>query len=190
MVRAIFFDFYSVWAPDRLESYLEIARQQDPTVAAELQAVVDRYYFGELDIDYVADTIKFKLNRLDIGPDEFRLKETDISPRVIDFMRGLHAHFVKLGVLANLGKQEYELLNNFNNHNQLFEVVTGPIALQSPLLSQETFAKALQAIGEPPKSTLLVTGHEAYRQFAGRLGIATLQFKSFPELQRELDPLL
>src|SRR5690606_18850604 len=100
----------------------------------------------------------------DISAQQFTLQESDISPEVAAFMRELHGHFVKLGVLANLGAQEYKLLTDFNTHNQVFEVIASPLAfgLKLPLLSKEVFAKALQAIGEPPRSCLVVTGNQDY----------------------------
>ena len=81
---------------------------------------------------------------------------------------------------------------DFNARNQLFEVITGPYAMQSasPLMSQEVIAKALQAIGEPPSSTLIVSGNLQYLQFAQSLGIATLQFSGLPNLEITLNQAL
>jgi len=192
MIRAIFFDFYSVWVPDIFSDYLAQARQQGPAVADELQAVVDQYFHGEITADSVADSFRFKLSRPDIDAAQFKLSEADISPGVTNFMRNLRGHSVKLGVLANLGVQEYEILTSFNNHNQLFEVIVGPLPLQlrAPLFSQEVFAGALQAIGEPPSSCLIVSGNAAYLQFAQSLGIQALPFAGLASLQQTLDQLL
>lgn len=190
MIRAIFFDFYSVWTPDQFLAYLAEARQQAPDAALALEVALQRYYFGEVDVEYLADTIRYKLNRPEVDASQLILREADILPPVIDFMRGLHAHFVKLGVFGNIGKQEYDLLTSFNNHNQLFEVITGPIKSQLALLSQPAFAEALQAIGEPPRSTLIVTGHEDYQRFTESLGIAAIKFESFPKLRQILDQIL
>ena len=83
-------------------------------------------------------------------------------------------------------------MNSFNQHNQLFEVITGPmpLGLKGPLLSQEVFGAALQAIGEPPKSCLVITGSESYQGFAKSLGIATLPFEGLPKLRQTLNELL
>ena len=192
MIRAIFFDFYSVWVPDIFSEYLNEAQQFGPAVQGELLSIVEKYFQGEVTPSYVAESFRFKMSRPDIDSNQFILKETDISPAVTNFMRNLHSHFVKLGVLANLGVQEYEVLTSFNNHNQLFEVITGPLVmhLKVPLLSQEVFANALQAIGEPPQSCLIVTGNSSYQQFAESLGIQTLQFAGLPNLQQILEQLL
>ena len=192
MIRAIFFDFYSVWVPDRFSEYLGRAQQQRPDTVAELESVVSRYFQGEVSPADVAASFRFKLSRPDIDSSQFILEESDISPVVTDFMRELHGHFLKLGVLGNLGAQEYRLLTKFNEHNQLFEVITGPLplGLQAPLLSQEVFAQALQAIGEPPHSCLIVSGNEAYRQFAESLGIASLEFEGLPKLRQTLEQIV
>src|ERR1700677_4419405 len=139
MIRAIFFDFYSVWVPDIFSEYLAQAEQHGPVITGELQAVVNQYFQGQVTPEFVADSFRFKLSRPDIDAGQFILKETDISPAVTNFMRNLHGHFVKLGVLAYLGPQEFGILTSFNAHNQLFEVITGPLPLgmKSPLLSQE-----------------------------------------------------
>ncbi len=192
MIRAIFFDFYSVWTPDKFSFYLAAAEQNGPEVYKELYDLVEQYYHGEVAIDYVTESFRVKLGHPDIGINQFKLQESDISPQIIDFMRNLHGHFVKLGVLANMGLQEYELLSNFNVHNQVFEVITGPLPLKlkAPLLSKEVFAQALQAIGEPPKSCLIISGNVPYLEFATSLGIGVLQFGGLPALQQTLDQML
>ena len=189
MIRAIFFDFYSVWLPNPFTEYLELARQRDPTVASELESLVGRYFQGEVEPEAIAQYLRVKFNRPDITDDQFLLRESDIAPAVTEFMRNLHGHFVKLGILANLGAQEYKLLTDFNTHNQLFEVVAGPLALgmKTPLLTQELFAKAVQLIGEPPRSCVIVTGDLTYQRFAESLGIATLAFEGLPKLQQTLE---
>lgn len=192
MIRAVFFDFYSVWTPDVFSEYLALAQNYGPKVAGEIEEIIVKYFQGEVTPEYVADTFRYKLSRPDIDTSQFTLAEADISPEIVTFMRGLHGHFVKLGVLANLGPQEYALLTSFNNHNQLFEVITGPLYVQSPvpLLSQEMFEQALQAIGEPTRSCLVVSGNTPYLSFAESLGIATLPFEGFPKLKVSLDQLL
>lgn len=192
MIRAIFFDFYSVWVPDVFSDYLYQAQLRSPEVATELQAVVGRYFYGQATPTEVADQFRFKLARPDIDTNQFTLSEASISPNVTNLMRNLHGHFVKLGILANLGPQEYAILSDYNKRNELFEVIAGPLQLQmnAPLLSQEVFAKALQAIGEPPRSTLVVSGNTAYQQFAQSLGIQVIPFAGMPNLQQTLDQLL
>ncbi|HVA11334.1 MAG TPA: hypothetical protein VNG32_04185 [Candidatus Dormibacteraeota bacterium] len=192
MIRAIFFDFYSVWVPDVFSDYLAIAQQGGPAVAGELQSVVDKYFQGQITPDKVADSFRYKLSRPDIDSGIFTLRPDSISPAVTNFMRNLHGHFVKLGVLANLGPQEYKILSEYNKQNQLFEVITGPLPLnlKAPLLSQDVFAQALQAIGEPPRSTLVVSGNAAYLQFAQSLGISALPFAGLPNLQQTLEQIL
>lgn len=192
VIRAIFFDFYSVWTPDVFSEHLEEARRLGPAYSDDLEGIVAQYFNGKVSAPDVAEAFRVKLNRPDIDTNEFIIKESDISPAVGDFMRGLHGHFLKLGILANLGPQEYELLTSFNNHNQLFEVIASPLqmGLSVPLLTQEVFAKALQVIGEPPRSCLVVSGHPEYLSFAESLGIAALPFEGLPKLQQTLDQIL
>jgi FMN phosphatase YigB (HAD superfamily) len=192
MIRAIFFDFYSVWVPDVFADYMTQAQQRGPAVVSELQTVVDQYFLGEATPGVVAENFRYKLARPDIDESQFTLREEDISPAVTNLMRELHGHFVKLGVLANLGTQEYAILTDFNARNQLFEVIAGPLPLRmrARLLTQEVFAKTLQAIGEPPGSCLAVSGDPNYLQFAQSIGMATLPFAGMPSLQQTLDQLL
>lgn len=192
MIRAILFDFYSVWAPDTLGEQLEAAKQAGPAAHEELRALIERYYRGQASVEDVAEGFRVKLSRPDIDASLFSLQSKGISPALGDFMRNLHAHFLKLGVLANLGPQEYQLLTNFNTQNELLEAIVSPYSLQldQHLLSKEVFARALQAIGEPPQSCLVVTGHQDYQQFAESLGIATVPFEGFPKLQQTLEQIL
>jgi FMN phosphatase YigB (HAD superfamily) len=192
VIRAIFFDFYSVWAEDKFALYVNEAGRQNPELARQLQDVMQQYYFGMIDVTAAVDSFRFKLNRPDIDASDFILREADISSGLIDFLRELHGHFLKLGVLANLGLQEFQLLNDFNAHNQLLEVITGPLPQKLPaaLLSQEVFAAALQQIGEPPKSCLVVSGHDDYLNFASGLGLAAARFEGFPKLKQSIEQMV
>jgi FMN phosphatase YigB (HAD superfamily) len=192
VIRAVFFDFYGVWTPDVFSEYLQAAEQYGTEVAAPLNVLVGKYFHGMATPEEVANTFRFKLSRPEIDAAQFTLNENSISPALIDFMRGLHGHFLKLGVLANLGTQEYTLLTELNNRYQLFEVITGPLplALSEPLLSQSVFAQALQQIGEPPRNCLVVSGAVAYREFAESLGMSALPFEGFPKLRDSLEQLL
>jgi FMN phosphatase YigB (HAD superfamily) len=192
VIRAIFFDFYGVWTPDVFAEHLAEAQQFGPAVVGELQDTVNRYFQGEIGPEQVADAFRFKLSRPDIDTAQFTLRENDIFPAIVDFMRGLHGHFVKLGILANLGRQEFKVLNDFNQQNQVFETIVSPLSLQlpSPLLSNEVFDAALRAIGEPTRSCMVITGNPAYLQFAQNLGIGTLAYQGFPKLQQDLQQVL
>src|SRR5579884_2643077 len=118
MIRAIFFDFYTVWTPDKLSYYLAAAQLSGPQVYKEVSDIIESYYLGKVNIEQLADTLRVRLGHQDIPDKVFRLSEQDIAPQIIDFMRELHAHFLKLGVLANLGNQELQILNDFNKHNE------------------------------------------------------------------------
>lgn len=192
MIRAIFFDFYGVWLPDVFEEYLREAEALGPQVSDELVSKVSQYYHGKLSLGDLAGAFKYAMNRPDIDADRLLLDPHNISPALVGFMRELHEHFLKLGVLANLGVQEYKLLMDFNEANQVLEVVGGPTAFQKdvPLLSEEIFAQALQAIGEPPASCLVVTGNANYASYAESIGMQVLRFQGFPKLKEELDQRL
>jgi FMN phosphatase YigB (HAD superfamily) len=192
MIRAVFFDFYSVWTPDRLSYYLACAQLIGPDIYKELTDVTEKYNQGDMSIDDLTSTFRYKLGAKDIGPDSFRLNAGSISPSITDFMRSLHGHFVKVGVLANLGQQEYAILKQFNDANQSIETVASPYSLnlKKPLLDQEVFNKAFTAIGEPAESCLVISGNPAYLAFAKLMGAQTIQFEGLAALQTVLDKLL
>lgn len=188
MIRAIFFDFYGVWLPDVFAEYLAEAQQLGPQVSDDLVSSVNLYYHGEMSLNDLAGKFKFHMNRSDIDSDKLLLDQRNISPAIVSFMRELHEHFVKLGVLANLGVQEYKLLEDFNATNQVLEVVAGPLPFRSPqpLLSAEVFNQAMHAIGEPPESCLVITGSPLYQNFAQSLNMQVLPFEGFPKLREHL----
>lgn len=192
MVRAIFFDFYSVWAPDKFQEYLNDAKSLGEEEHADLTELVDKYYHGEIKLDYLAGVFRYKFGRVDIDKVSLTLHETDISPKIVSLMRGLHGHFLKLGVLANLGIMELELLQHFNKSQPLFEVVLSPLSLglKAPLLSRQVFVKSLQAISEPPSTCLVVSGHDDYLQFASKYGMQTMRFTGLDQLIISLGELL
>lgn len=192
VIRAIFFDFYSVWTPDKFEYYQGLAEQSGPEAAKGVSDLFEKYYHGQADISYVVSSLKSLLMRTDIDESEFVLNESTISSEITNFMRELHAHFIKLGVLGNLGSQEFQLLNDFNDRNQLFEIIASPLSLQlgEPLLSNQVFVTAMQAIGEPPDSCLMISGNFPTLEFASSMGMATLQFEGLPKLEQALNQLV
>jgi FMN phosphatase YigB (HAD superfamily) len=192
MIRAIFFDFYSVWTPDKFGFYLANAQLNGPEAYKKLYDDMERYYHGEVDIEYLAEAFRYNLGHPDITSTLFKLNEADISGEIVNFIRSLHGHFIKIGILANLGPQENKLLSDFNEHNQLFELIASPLSLgiKTQLLNQEVFAKALQSIGEPPTSCLLVSGNPYYLAFASLFGLRTLQFEGLPQLEQSVGTML
>jgi hypothetical protein len=192
MIRAIFFDFYSVWTPDKFAYFLANAELNGPETHKSLYDSLEQYYHGALSVDQIAEIIRVRLGHQDITSEVLTLNEGSISPTIVNFIRGLHGHFVKIGILANLGNQEYELLRSFNEHNQLFETIASPLSLQlnEPLFSQAVILKAVDGISEPIDSCLLVSGNPYYLDFAKAGGMQTLQFEGLTKLQQDLDALL
>ncbi len=190
MIRAVLFDFYGVWTTDIFNKYIALAEQQSPAIALELRQVMAKYYVGLADIDYVTSSFRVILNYPDIEEGIFNLNPEDISPAVVEFMQYLHGHFLKLGILANVGRQEYNLLGEFNARHQLFEVITTSLDIGGSVLTKEAFIKTLQDIGEPPKSCLIITGNDEYHRFAESYGIPVLQFQDFPALKVTLAQLI
>lgn len=192
MIRAVFFDFYSVWTPDKFGYYLAAAQLNGPDIYKQLYDSLEQYYHGQIGFTQLVETFRTKLGHPDITANALALNQDSIAPQITEFMRNLHAHFVKIGILANLGEQESKLLNDFNQTNQLLEVIASPLTVgsEAPLLSRDVFAKALQAIGEPPDSCLLVSGNPYFLAFAGNLGINTLQFEGLPQLEATLNQAL
>src|SRR5579875_3111608 len=145
MIRAVFFDFYSVWTPDRFSYYLANAQILSPEVYKELYDQIELYYHGVLSVEQIAHVIATKLGHPDVTVNQFALSESSISPEIVNFIRELHGHFLKIGILANLGNQEYNLLKQFNDHNQMFEAIACPLTISKelPLLSREVFTQAV-----------------------------------------------
>jgi FMN phosphatase YigB (HAD superfamily) len=192
MIRAVMFDFYGVWLPDLFKKYIAEAEQLQPHLAWELEATVNQYFHGTASLEDVAGAFRFKLNRIDIDIKQFVLTDNSLSPASVNYLRELHGHFLKVGILANLGKQELEILNNFNQANQVLETIASPLSLNSelPLLSQDVFAQALHAIGEPPANCIAISSDPEYQHFASSLGMSVLPFQGFPHLREALDQRL
>ena len=192
MVRAIFFDFYSVWLPDTLQELLDQATALGPEERAVLAQLVDHYYHGVVGMGKVADTFRYKLQRTEIDENVLTLRERDISPNMISFMRALHGHFVKLGILGNLGTTEWNLLKTFNTRESLFEVIVCPISLGvgAPLLSREVFDRTLKLVNEVPADCIAVSGNNDYLRFASTLGMVPVKYDTLPNLMQRLAQLL
>ena len=190
MIRAIFFDFYGVWTPDKFAQLMTQAEQQGTESAVSMYKTLDEYFSGRGDLNMLVNSLKFNHNMVNISSSDFELREENISMALIDFFRGLHSHFVKIGVFANLGTQELEILKSINAKYSLFEVITGPITIGEQLLTKKAFVQALTLIGEPPESTLVISSNPEYLKLAQSFGIHVLPFQGFPNLMQSLVPLL
>lgn len=192
MIRAVFFDFYSVWTPDKLDFYRAKAELMGPVVAKEVSELIENYYHGQGDIEFVANRLKALLLDYSIKSDQFKLYSSDISQTIIDFIRRLHEHFLKVGILANLGNQELKLLQEFDSQNQLFEVIASPLSFKTnaPLLSESIFAQAHQIIGEAPQSSLYVSGNLDHLQFAANFNIQVHQYEGLTKLSEAIFKLI
>ena len=184
MYRAILFDFYGVWGPDNFAAYLSQAEKLDPELAKEIDDIYRQYFSRLINIEEVIRGInyKFRLYGVVVNPTELVLNEQAFPEDIIHFIQYLHGHFMKVGVLANLGRQEYHLLEDLQAKYDLFDTVTGPDKTGKPLLSRETFAVALQDLGEPPEDCLVISGSKQYISFAKSLGMQTHKFEGFPKL--------
>jgi len=192
VIRAVFFDFYSVWTPDKFSYYLASAEMISPEVSKAVFDELERYYHGQVDVSTIAEFMRMKLGRSDIAVDQLLLSEASISGGIVNFIRELHGHFLKVGILANLGTQELNILNSFNVHNQLFEVIASPLSFGLPnqLLSREVFNQAMSSIGEPPESCLMISGNSYVLAFAAILGIRTLMFEGLDPLSEAMNHML
>lgn len=190
MLRAIFFDFYSVWAPDPFAKYLVQAERDDKQVAEILREDIKKYYYGIADADYIANSFKISLGIQDIEPSEFIIKEPRISPDKVQFFQNLHNHFVKVGILADMGKHEHGILTKLNNEYKLFENISSSYSLGHQILDSQVFAKVLQAVGEPIEFCLIVTGNTEYIDFAEKLGFKTIKYVRMPDLIKSVNELL
>lgn len=190
MVRAIFFDFYGVWTPDPFIPAFRQALQQYPDSLPQIHEILQKYYLGHGDAEFIASSLRFKFNMPDADAKQFTLPNAEVAPALIEFFHALHAHFLKVGVLGNIGQQELEFLQKFNDKNQLLETITGPVTTGAPLLSEETLVTGLQEIGEPPENCLVVTNDPEYQQTAQEWGMMVLPFTGLGNLWQEIQRLL
>jgi hypothetical protein len=188
MIKAIFFDFHTVWKPDRLAYYLAMAEQYGPEVYETLYEIVERYYHGAVQLDYVCDAIRIRLGQPNITADEFRTTEADIAPAIIKLVQNLRGQFIKVGILANLGADEFDLLAKYTLANNVFDTVVCPISLATPepLLSKGVFESALKAIAEVPEQTMIISGNPYMIQFAASFNIYTMHFEGLNKLETSL----
>ncbi len=192
MIRAVFFDFYSVWTPDKLAYYLAYAELINPVVYKEIYDCIQKYYLGQMKLDDLTGTIRYKLEARDVAPETFKLSPNAISAEIVKFMQDLHGHFVKIGILGNLGPQEYDVLKNFNDKNKIIDIIASPYSLkiQQTLLEREVFNKALQSIGETAESCLYVSGNPYHLAFAKAMGLQVLHFEGLGVLESNLNKMI
>lgn len=178
MIRAVLFDFYGIWVEEKFNSYLALAQQQNPEFAKEFGEIIHRYFLGLVTEEAVVNSLKFGLDMRDIDEGEFTISEDKIPSELIDLIRELHSHFLKVGIMANLGTQELDLIKSLDSQYKLFELIAAPITYGTPLLSKEFFVKSLNALGEPPRSCLLISAYPGYLDFASNFQIQTLEVET------------
>jgi FMN phosphatase YigB (HAD superfamily) len=192
MVKAILFDFYGVWARDKIQAVLDESEALGAPETATMAELVKRYYHGELNFAELIYFLSIELRITNLDEATLSVSESDIPPALISLARNLHSHFVKIGILANLGLTELTLLERFNSRQSLFEAVLSPLSLsvKHPLLSNEVFTKAVRSIDEVPGSCLVVSGHDDYLSFASNFGMHAIRFTGIAQLAETLEDLL
>jgi FMN phosphatase YigB (HAD superfamily) len=190
MIRAILFDFYSVWTPDVFHQLMYRETQQDPAAVPELEEIVKKYYLGLASIDATENAFRRVSGQFAPSIEVFDLQTENISTQLVDITRYLHSHFLKVGMLANIGWRDYELLRELNAKHQLFESITASLDEGELVLSKEAFIKALQGMGEPPDSCLIVTGNDPYRQFAESYGLKVMFFQDMLTFKQRLAQMI
>lgn len=186
MIRAVIFDFYSVIVPDVFEAFEKKVLEEDEDASSKIKKQVDNYYMGLSTFEYLIGALEYISGNEEELTKYFRLTDSDIPPIFIEIVKALHLHFMKVGILGNMGEQEIDLLTKFNEQYQEFDLISGPATYGEPLLSEAFFKAALRDLGEPPQTCLLISGHQEYLNFAKQINMQTYGFVSFDDISRHL----
>ncbi len=190
MIKAVIFDFYSVFRPDLFEDFIQQAKNFSFDESGRVIDELNNYYLGISDINDLTDAIHIIFKSKEIKTTQLIMDKLTIPESFINLTHKLHTHFIKIGIAGNIGKQEIKFLNRFNEQNHQFDLIAGPLNYGELLLSQKFFEEYLYEIGEPPENCLLISGHRDYINFCKDLGMKTYIYDNFNELQLDIFNLL
>ncbi len=190
MIRAVLFDFYGVWTPDIFGKLATLAAEKDPSLLPELKEVEKKYFLGLSGIEATINSCRRVLKQLAPPVELFNLDTQAITTQLVEATHFLHSHFLKVSMMADVGWREYELLKDLNKKHQLFEAITVSLDMGESILNKGAFVQALQAIGEPPASCLVITNNETYQQVAESYGLRVLGFDDVPTFAQEVAQLI
>ena len=190
MIRAVVFDYYSVFRPDSYETFIEKAKELSAQERQLIQDEINNYYLGVSDIFKLIDAIQIIFKTRSIPVTQLMIDHLSIPESFVKLTKELHEHFYKVSIAGNIGSQEVEYLNRFNNQTKQFDIIAGPLNYGQPLLTEGFFESFLNELGEPPQNCLVISGHENYIDFCNKIGIRTYSYKNFDQLSSDVFQIL
>ncbi len=190
MIRAVIFDFYGVVVPDIFSDFIRKVSENSDVDDNKLKEQVNKYYLGLENFDYITNALEYISATQDFPKDYFRLLPEDISPNFIKLVKKLHLHFLKVAIVGNMGSQAYEMLTNFDKDAHEFDLIASPSLYGEDLLSEQFFISALNELGAPLDSCLLISNNQAYLNFATKIKMQTRELLDFDSLNDYVEKLV
>ena len=190
MIRAVIFDYYSVFRPDYYESFVEKAKDLSVEESKMIQTEINNYYLGLSDIFKLIDAIQITFKTRSIPITQLIIDHLSIPESFIKLTKKLHEHFYKVCIAGNLGSQEIQYLNRFNEQTKQFDIIAGPLNYGESLLSEAFFESFLNELGEPPHNCLLISGHSEFIKFCKNIEMETYNYDNFNKLNKDILKIL
>ncbi len=184
MIRAVILDYFSVISPDIYEIFENEMSKQSTEVGAQIKDSLNQYYSGIINFDSFVLNLEGIFRTKTIATFFLKLYDSNIPPHVLYFAKNMHAHFLKVAIVGNIGEKEIDLLTKFDEYTKEVDLIAGPLTYGFPLMSEEFFKQALNDIGEPPEKCLLISKHLDYLSFGKKIGLKTYQFDNFNNLTK------
>ena len=186
MLRAVIFDFFSVFREDIYQEFLDSAAGISDDVKSQVETALNNYYQGITSMKSLRSDLEIIYRTHDIPTEELLIEKLNIPDEFVNITKKLHMHFLKVILAGNFGEQEKKLLETFNNETKQFDSIITPANYGELLTSNKFFEGMLNEIGEPPQNCILISGHEDYINFASSIGMVTYLYTDYRSFFKEI----
>lgn len=187
MIKAIIFDCFGVLTGDNWGSFKEkINNQQISAEASKLNKLYDASKISkQVFLRQVADLTGVKASEIAETLDN----ETGKNTRVFDLIRSLKDKY-KLAILSNVGSDWITSKFLSDEEKKLFDEIIMSFEVGMVKPDHEFYKYACNKLGVKPTETIFIDDIERYCIEAEKLGIKTVVYKNFEQLEKDLEKTL
>lgn len=189
MIKAVIFDCFGVLVGSGVWSQFEEAGGDLAEYGEELDRIVELWNVDKLTTREVYEQI---INMLSISMDEWLAivrEDEGVNIKLFDLIASELKEDYKIGFLSNVGvgiiehKIPEDLMDLFDS-----VILSGELGIQKP--DPRIFQASLSQLGVEADEAIFIDDREFYLEGAKKVGLSTIQYKSFLQFKGQLEDIL
>lgn len=188
MIKAIIFDCFGVLTVDRWLEFCESITDRD--IREEARSFNYLYDAGKMPLEEFIE----KMAKLS-GRDKQEIISIFTNPvaaknvELIDYIRSLKPKY-KIGMLSNVATNWVREVLLTAEEQKLFDAMVFSYEIRAGKPDAIAYKTALEKLQVTPEDAVFIDDLLRYVEGAKKQGIKSIQYKSFPQMKKDLEPVL